>query len=439
MKKLIITLLVLTALAAIALPKFVGTQGTRIHNDFFQKQAQQLLPGVEIQSEKLDDGWFNSEGQHRIKLSESFLKKVIPGVKNIELDKEVDLLVNTKFHHGPFAFGSFGSKGGSFSPVLAVSESTFKVDKNGEQIDFPGKLFTQVSPTGSGGKAKYVIEQYSKNTGEAQIDFEGLDIDFDISSKGEIVNGDGETGKLSITGDQGQVIQLSKMKFNTDVEDNGGIWFGDTSLKFDELSINDGQGVSFSLNDVAITGGNDGNNSTMQSDVKFTVGDFEISEMKFEDFTFDYTMDNIDTQAMSSFKNKMREMQRAGTPSPGNMMDELKKLIAKSPTINLKEFSVKTPQGKVHADLRLGLPKEIDMGFFPLSLLPQIQGDANLRIPKNVVALVDNFKPGIAGQLEFLQQMGMIKLDGGDYIAKVKMQEGESTVNGNPVPLPGLF
>jgi len=141
MKKIIITLLVIAGIACLVLPKVLGSKGSQIHNAYFQERAQQLMPGITVESEALKDGWFNSEGQHRIKLSDDALGKLLPGVNGIDLDKDVDVLVNTKFHHGPIAFTSLGGKGGSFAPNLAVGESTFKIEADGKQVDIPGTLY----------------------------------------------------------------------------------------------------------------------------------------------------------------------------------------------------------------------------------------------------------------------------------------------------------
>ena len=436
MKKLIIGILVVVGSAALILPKFLGSQGTKMHNDFFQEQAQQLVPGVIVESEEMDNGWFNSEGQHRVKLSKTILKKMIPGIKSIELEKDIDLVVNTKFHHGPFAFTSFGTKGSAFSPVLAVAESTLKIDNNGELTDIPGKLFTQVNTTGSGGKAKYLIEEYSHKSDDAQIDFDGLELNFDISDKGEMIDGNGESGKLSIIGDNGEKIVLNKMRFDADLDNNSGLWFGDSALKFGDFTFDNGKGVTFVFEDVDIAGANTGNADTMQSAVKFSIGEFVLSDMKFEDFTFDYSMDNLDTQALATIQQNSKNARGHGNmTSTGPMMDAFKSIIAKSPTLNINEFSVKTPEGKVQADLKLGLPKEVDTAFFPLSLLPQIQGDANIRIPKGVLEMLESVKPGIANQAEMMEQFGMLELKGNDYIAVLKMREGKMTVNGNEVPM----
>lgn len=438
MKKLIITLLVIAGIAALILPKFLGNQGTKIHNDFFQEQAQQLMPGVIVESEKMNDGWFNSEGQHRVKLSKSILKKTFPGIKNIELENDVDMLVNTKFHHGPFAFTSFGTKGSAFSPVLAVAESTFKIEHKGEFVDMPGKLYTQVNTSGSGGKAKYLIEEYSQRTENAQIEFDGFELNFDISDKGDVVDGNGESGKLMITGDKGEKIILTKMKFDADLDNKHGLWFGDSSLKFGDFSFDDGKGMSFAFEDVNFEGANDGNDKTMQSEMKFTIGEFVLSDMKFEDFTFDYSIDNLDTQALSAIQAQSKS-RRGNMSSTGPMMESFKKIIAQSPTLNINELSVKTPEGKVQADLKIGLPKDVDTAFFPLSLLPQIQGDANIRVPKSVLEMIDSLSPGISEKAEMMEQFGMVELKGNDYIAIIKMREGKVTINGNDVPLMDMF
>ena len=434
MKKLIITLLVIAGIACLVLPKVLGTKGSQIHNEYFQETAQQLMPGITVQSENMKDGWFNSEGQHRIKLSDDALGKLLPGVKGVNLDKSVDVLVNTKFHHGPLAFTSMGGKGGSFSPVLAVGESTFKIEADGKQIDIPGKLYTQVNATGSGGKARYSIESFSQKTEDTQIDFEGLDFDFDISKKGQAVNGKGKTGKLSIVGNNGDKIQMNGLKFDADVEDSVGVWLGDGSFSLDDMSFS-AQGQSFAVSNLKLTSDSDGDEKTIDSDAKFTIGSFDVSGMKFENFTFDIEMNNFDTQAIVA----LDKATKSAVPDQAAMMESFKQMIAKSPKIDINELSVVTPQGKVIADLHFGLPDEVDMGFFPLSLLPQIKGDANIRVPVAVIEFVSMMRPGLDQQAEMLSQMGMLEVDGDDYVAVFKMSEGAMTLNGNPVPLPGLF
>ena len=438
MKKLIITLLVIAGIACLVLPKVLGTKGTQIHNQYFQDTAQQLMPGITVQSETMKDGWFNSEGQHRIKLTDDALGKLLPGVKGIDLDKDIDVIVNTKFHHGPIAFTSMGGKGGSFSPVLAVGESTFKIEADGKQIDIPGKLYTQVNATGSGGKARYSIESFSQKTEDAQIDFEGLDFDFDISKKGQALNGKGKTGKFSLVADNGGKMLFNGLKFNADVKDNGGLWLGDSSFSISELMLDDGRGQSFAIKDVNVYGGSDADEDTMKGDAKLTVGSFDVSGMTFKDFTFDYEMANIDTKSMRALQLASKPGAN-GMPDQAAMMESLKGLVARSPNLDINELSVVTPQGKVIADLHFGLPDEVDMGFFPLSLLPQIQGDANVRVPVAVIKFVSMMRPGLDQQAEMLSQMGMLEVDGDDYIAVFKMSEGSMTLNGNPVPLPGMF
>ena len=438
MKKLILTLLVIAGIACLVLPKVLGTKGSQIHNQYFQDSAQRLMPGITVESEDLKDGWFNSEGQHRIKLSDGVLKNLLPGVNNIDLDKDIDVLVNTKFHHGPIAFSSLGGKGGSFSPVLAVGESTFKIETDGQQIDVPGILYTQVNATGSGGKARYTIDSFSHKADNAAIEFDGLDFDFDISDKGEAVDGKGQTGKMSITGDNGEKMVLNELKFNADVTDNDGLWLGDSSFSLGDMSFSDGRGQNFSVKDIHVSGGSDSSKDTMKGDAKLTVGSFDVSGMTFEDFTFDYEMDNLNMQAMRDFQ-KSAKAGPNGLPDQGAMMESMKNLVAGSPKLNINEISIVTPQGKVKADLHFSLPDEVDMGFFPLSLLPQIQGDANVRVPKAVIAFASAMKPGLDQQAEMLSQIGMLEVDGDDYVAVFKMSEGEMTLNGNPVPLPGLF
>lgn len=438
MKKIIIGLLVTAGIAALILPKFIGSQGTKMHNDFFQERAQQIVPGVVIESENISTGWFNSEGQQRVKLSKTFLSTLLPGVSSIELDKDVDVLVSTKFHHGPFAFTAFNSKGRTFSPVLAVAESTFKIEANGTQTDFPGTLYTQLNPLGTGGKAKYIVAAYSQKLDDAQVDFEGLELDFAFSNKGNAIDASGTSGKLSIAGPDGATVVLNKLQFKADLEEKSGLMFGDVSFKVGDFSLDDAQGTSFTLNAVDIKGGNKGDSQVMKSDLRMNIGELTVSDMKFEDFKFNYIIDHIDTQAMIELQTQSETMQAGGTSDQAAMMEAFKKVIERSPKIDINELSVITPQGKVSADLHIGFPLKVDMGFFPLSLLPQIRGDANVRVPMLVIQFIDGVKPGIANQVYGLSQAGMIELQGDDYVTVFKMRDGEVTFNGNPMAMPGM-
>ncbi len=435
MKKLLTTLLIIVVIAAIALPKVIGSQGRKAHNNFFQEQAQTLIPGVTVESEKINDGWFNSEGQHRVKLSQAAVRKMFPMVKDIKFKQELDLLVDTKFHHGPFAFTALGSKGGSFSPVLGVSESTFKIDSPKGQVALPGKLYTQVDTFGDGGKAIYVIEEYKHESDDATINFDGLNIEFDVDNKGTVLDREGKAGTLSIKGKNGGEMLLTGMNFDSELDKEHGMWFGDTDFEFDTIKFSDDSGMNFSISDVKLSGGNDGSAQKFDSAAKFSIGEFVVSDMKFEDFTLNYAISNLDTEAMA----KISEASQQGVTGSATVMQEMKKIVERSPQININELSLKTPGGKIEASLDLGLPDEVDMSFFPLSLLPQIQGNGAVRIPEGVVPMLDQFKPGLGAQLDMLGQMGMLEKKGNDYIAKLKMQDGSFTVNGNAVPLPGLF
>ncbi|NNM12755.1 MAG: DUF945 family protein, partial [Gammaproteobacteria bacterium] len=260
-----------------------------------------------------------------------------------------------------------------------------------------------------------------------------VEIDFDISDKGEVVDGQGRSGKLSIHGNDGEKIVLSNMTFDADLEDKDGVWFGDSTVNFADFSFEDARGMSFGMKNLNLQGGNHGDAKSMKSAAQFTIGEFNVADMTFEDFTFDYSIDNLDTQAVSALQAVSKQGPQV---DPTAALEHLKKIVEMSPSININELSVQTPQGKVQADLHVNLPDNVNMVFFPLSLLPQVQADSNIRIPKDVIPMLDALRPGTAQQTEMLVQGGLIKLDGNDYVSVIKMDKGEITVNGVVMPLP---
>ena len=121
MKRWLVVLLVTLALLVLIMPGIVGRLAERNIADNIE-WAESESPAVNIETEAFDRGWFTSEGRHRIVLDAGQFREISEEYRLATGNAELpSLIIDTKLAHGPLP-------GGSLSPGLATSVSTFSID-----------------------------------------------------------------------------------------------------------------------------------------------------------------------------------------------------------------------------------------------------------------------------------------------------------------------
>ncbi|GAA6142732.1 DUF945 family protein [Hydrogenophaga sp. 5NK40-0174] len=431
MKKLLTGVVVVVAGALLILPKVIGSRGAKAYDEAIRQQVAATLPGAVVETEKLDEGWFSSEGRHHIRISEEVLSERMPHVPNdgpgTATDGEVDLIINSKIHHGPIAFSALGSRGGSFLPLAAVSESTFELKSGQDTVEIPGTLFSQVGLGGGSGKAIYVVDKFQKDIKGTLLGLHAVDIEFDIDDDGNAVKAQGEMGTLSLKGAKGDSVQFKDARIEADMNKAHGLWFGTSGMDMEQLSITGPQGQQFSFKDMSFRADVDGNDTAFTAAQVVKVSEVTGPDVALEDFVLEYTFENVDTQAVLRIQKTNTEDPAA---VPEAMLNEFKAIVERSPKFNINELSFKMPEGKVAADLHFGLPEQVDMNAFPYSLMQQLQGNGTVRIAEGVMPRLEKLSSGMSAQLE---QQGFLAKNGSDYVAELKLQNGQFTVNDKPL------
>ena len=133
-KKWLVAVLVALALLLLIAPGIVGKlaeQNIEENIDWAERDS----PGVNIETESFERGWFTSVGVHRVVLEGGQFAEATLEYRESTGNAELpSLVITTEMDHGPLP-------GGSLSPALANTVSTFQVDPgNGQLIDIPGSL-----------------------------------------------------------------------------------------------------------------------------------------------------------------------------------------------------------------------------------------------------------------------------------------------------------
>ncbi len=429
LKKIVTGVVVVVAGAVLVLPKVIGSGSSKAYDDTIKQQVQEAFPGAVVETEKLEDGWFTSEGRHHIRISEEVLRERIPPTSLGEASESdgIEVVIDSKIHHGPIALTALGSRGGSFLPLAAVSESTFQLKSGQDTIDIPGKLYSRLGLGGGSGKIIYVVDQYQKDIKGSLIDVQAVDIEFDVDDEGKSVKGQGQVGSLSVKGAKGDSMLMKNLSMEADMDNTHGLWFGNSEMGLEQVGITNVKGQQFLFNSVTFKGGADGNEETFGATQVLKMGEITGPDIKLDDLTLEYGFENIDTQAMVRLQQVSRD---DPTADPEAMMGEVKAMLARSPKFNINELSFKMPEGKVAADLHLSLPGDVDMEAFPFSLLQKLQGDGTVRIAEGAMPKLEEVSSGMSARLA---QQGFLKKDGGEYVAQLKMQNGQFTINDKPL------
>ncbi|MDH4071823.1 MAG: YdgA family protein, partial [Gammaproteobacteria bacterium] len=173
MKRWLVVLLVLLALLVLLSPGIIGRLAEK-NIEANIEWAEQDSPGVNIETESYERGWFTSAGRHRIVFDEGRFRAVAEDYRSATGNDQLpSLIVDTTLEHGPLP-------GGSLSPGLANTVSMFTLDPgDGAPVPIKGALRSRVGLDGAS-ESQLMLEPDTFSRDDATFSWQGAD--FDIAS-----------------------------------------------------------------------------------------------------------------------------------------------------------------------------------------------------------------------------------------------------------------
>jgi uncharacterized protein YdgA (DUF945 family) len=438
MKRWLVVLLVVLALVILVSPGIVGRLAEQNMEDGIQ-WAESESPGMNIQTESYERGWFTSEGRHRVILKGGQFReaseKYAAATGNPELPS---LIIDTRLDHGLVPITSLTREAGSLMPGLANAVSTFMLDPgNGEPVALPGKLYSSVSLTGAS-HSRLLVEPGSFDHEEILASWEGADVAiYSNRSSGEI-SIHGAVEPLKITGEDGHA-SIGAMRIDTDqVRTDYGFNIGPADLTIGEITLED-DGQKF------IVGGMDAKiNSALQDERLNSSATVSIRDVAIPGFgnvamVMDASMNRFHAPSFGAIIKALRDAQAADDPGMAmqtlypNIQGDLQNLAASGAEIRFDQFDITLPQGIVEAKIVVELA-ELDSGakFAWPAVMLGMTASVDLKVPVELFDLATSMNP----QAGSLIAMGILQKDGENYVMAAAYAKGLVTVNGAPMPLP---
>ena len=431
MKRWLVVLLVLLALLILLSPGIVGRLAEKNIEDNIE-WAESDSPGVNIETESFQRGWFNSAGRHRVVLDGGRFREVAEEYRTATGNPELpSLIIDTEIQHGPLP-------GGSLSPGLASSVSTFQVDPgNGDLFDIPGSLTSKVGLSGES-DSHLLLEQGSFELEDATFAWQGTDLKIAsnpangaVSVAGEIkpwkisaANSTADIGAVTVSADQVR----SEYGFNV----------GSVEMQAGEISLQE-DGNTFSIGGIALTADSAIDDSRLNIESIFKMDSMSIPTFGDVDFSMDFRLKGADAASVGVIAEAMQEAQGAVDPEAAlanlypEIEDELQVLFGKGFEMHLDQLDVSLPQGIIATKMNIEVVESDTSAPFSWStVLLNTNATLDMRIPGAIYEMAAMMNP----QAGSLVAMGLLVPDGDDFIMNAEYAQGLVNVNGAPMPIP---
>jgi len=438
MNRWVVAILVLLALVLLVSPGIIGRMaGDNVEAVIEKTEAEN--PGLEISLESLDEGWFITEGRHRLVFSGGRFGELRDEYRETTGYPELfSLLIDTRLDHGLIPVTSLNRDGGSLAPGLASAVSTFHVDPgNGELIDVPGALYSQVA-LGGGSKSRLLLEEASYDIDVASIDFGGTDLDLSADARGGDIAVSGRILPWSLTAPDGSV-QVGEITIEADQRATGyGYRVGPVDVAVGRIEATSPD-AAFAVGGMRMVSDSGIREGRLDTNGRFELDGVEVPGFGSVHVALGVTMNGLEPAAFGSIAEAFREAQADGDPAQAfeaiwpRIEADFETLAASGGQFRIDELNVTLPQGVIATDLSIDLPvQDADAAFSWGSVLLNMTASMNVSVPGPIFEMAAMMNP----QANQLLAMGIIIKDEDDYVMAAEYAQGLVNVNGAPLPIP---
>jgi uncharacterized protein YdgA (DUF945 family) len=431
MKRWLVVSLVLLALLVLIMPGIVGRLAEQNIADNIE-WAESDSPAVNIETERFERGWFTSEGRHRVALDAGQFREISEEYRQATGNEALpSLIIDTKLAHGPLP-------GGSLTPGLATSVSTFSIDPgNGETIEVPGSLTSEVALSGES-DSHLLLEPGAAAFEGASFEWQGADMDFVSNPATGAIAVDGEIKPWTFIADDGR-MNISAISVTADQSRSAyGFRVGSAAVQTGEITLEE-DGAVFSIDGIAFSADTNIRDDRLDAESTFTIKSMTVPAFGKVDFDMDFIMTGADAASIGVIGAAVQEAQGAIDPEAAlanlypQIEEELEVLFKRGFEMRLDRLDIALPQGVIATKLDINVPESV--GDVPLdwsSVLLNMTGNLDLRIPGPIyeMAAIMNSQAGA------LVSMGLLVQDGEDYVMNAEYAQGLFNVNGAPMPIP---
>lgn len=427
MKKILITLVLLTFVVLIS-PKLIGNIVETEH-----QAAMDMLnenPSITVNSTTYNRQWF--KGQASTEITVLIDGEEIPDIK---------LTIEEDLSFGPFIFTDSGVKFAlsysqasihfikgqvdeelatfikdnvHLSALLTFSnniETTLAVDEVSKEID--GNKITSAKALG-----KFTLENNNRFYGD--FTWPGL-----RASKGE---------KSLIV--QTLTFSIDQTLIAGNYYQGNAISIGDFNFELSSIMANDNTGKAvLTLDKLLINANTSVQDDLMKINMNYQAGKVASVAQVVENANLAISFNRFNIEVLQDFNTLMSSLSAEGeamlsSENLEKMSELIEKLLLDEPTVEITDFSLQTPQGKVASSMQISIDRQLFDKTNMMSIMAAVNVNGEGKAPK---AFFD--KLGLSPMVEMYINQGLIILKESELSFKLNYAQGRLEVNGNIIAL----
>lgn len=444
--------------------------------------------GVFVNIDKYQRGWFVSKADlsWRIHVPERVVKDKDGQSKTVPA-QNFDMQMPLVIHHGPVIFANsrvkFGLGYANTNMQLPQTyqekfNEAFTADSTKPKLEI--SLFVNYL---NRSRAHFDLPQFTLNTkdGDAHFEWSGMRSDFSVSSNVDNLDGSITVDGIDFTKDK---VKATVGKITSEYNLHrtaSGLFIGDGSLEVPSFAMSNPEKKLFELEGFQVNSSSDIEADLFSSSFSTSVDKIFANDKTYGPGTLKLAIKNLDAEVLARLNQQLSNIQGTEEQRQQSLLailPELPKLFSKGAEFEISELHFVLPEGAIEGNLLVALPKG-DVGN-PFQLIQKIKGDGKIKIPASVLkeiaqehtkktlqkqspvqnALVQEMQTNTADQgtqnnaassaqpaatdldkqaaaqadkqLADLVQMGLLSVQGTDYVIELKLADGQLSVNGKP-------
>ena len=411
-------------------------------------------------------------------------------------EQTVQLVFEHTLHHGPLPYSSGPAGRYGFGQAIALVETTL-VEFSPDQESFEGLLegipalreSIEISRIRLDGTMDSLLEisPFEYTTEKSQLNFAGLKAETVYSLASGAMSGTYDMQNVSFHMSKGGSLGCQGFSGEFDLERVLPMLYVGLSkavvgdMEMNILSPESGELETVKLEQMEMTSNSRFDGKMVHFEQKTTLGGLYLGDEKYGPLLIDAEMKNLDAEALSEYQQNVIDIYRdstsldpdaiAGTLLP-MYLDLFGKLVAGDPEMNIRNFSLVTPQGNAEGNLMIKLvgieTVNFDDPMMMLQYLQNIDATANLLFDETLVRVIalaqakSSIQSQVAAarsmgqdleltdeqidamaleqydlQMEMLVAQGIVGREGKKLKTSMTFKQGELMVNGQALPIFG--
>ena len=435
MKKSFVAMLIVLAVVVLVSPGIVGRLAEKSMDenlDWAATESQEIV----VTSQGFDRGWFSSAGQHRVELRQGELREALLSVTDSGAGAELPvLIIDTQLDHGLVPVTSMTRDQGTLMPGLGSAVSKLSLEfGTDDRVELPGKVYSEVSLTGEL-SSNYRLEPGSFTHAASTVNWGDSDI---------LVTTDPSSSKIDF---RSEIELLSVMTYDSDfsvskIKIQGhqqptkfGFSVGEVDLKVASATLPSPQGIE-TIGPIAVNTEAELHGDRVTGRTTMNLHNLPFGDLGAAGIAIDATVTDMDGVAIGNITRVLKQLESYGSGDEAMlyMEDDLKRLLAKGFELQVEHLDVALPQGKLETRIDIAVAASDIDDFDWSAVLLALDARLDLRVPVELMDIATEMDP----QLNAAVGMGYLRKNGDVYEMKAAFEDGLLTVNGAPMPIPGM-